>query len=195
MRMIYETKLKANKEIMNKLFQGLVSDTNRFLFSNSRYTTFEMVSRILKDYDIEITSLYADLMMRPLSEIRLQGYMSESMKLTDNKVGYMIITDDILKKYEVDVASPGNLINNFNYIDEVLVWVAITEDKKNELFKANIRSRGPVINEVAEHYNGGGHKMASGAKMKTMDEVNNLIKDLDKVVETYLKENGDSNED
>ena len=195
MRMIYETKLKANKEIMNKLFQGLVSDTNRFLFSNSRYTTFEMVSRILKDYDIEITSLYADLMMRPLSEIRLQGYMSESMKLTENKVGYMIITDDILKKYEVDVASPGNLINNFNYIDEVLVWVAITEDKKNELFKANIRSRGPVINEVAEHYNGGGHKMASGAKMKTMDEVNNLIKDLDKVVETYLKENGDSNED
>lgn len=195
MRMIYETKLKANKDIMNKLFQGLVSDTNRFLFSNSRYTTFEMVSRVLKDYDIEITSLYADLMMRPLSEIRLQGYMSESMKLTDNKVGYMIITDDILKKYEVDVASPGNLINNFNYIDEVLVWVAITEDKKNELFKANIRSRGPVINEVAEHYNGGGHKMASGAKMKTMDEVNNLIKDLDKVVETYLKENGDSNED
>ncbi len=195
MRMIYETKLKANKDIMNKLYQGLVSDTNRFLFSNSRYTTFEMVSRILKDYDIEITSLYADLMMRPLSEIRLQGYMSESMKLTDNKVGYMIITDDILKKYEVDVASPGNLINNFNYIDEVLVWVAITEDKKNGLFKANIRSRGPVINEVAEHYNGGGHKMASGAKMKTMDEVNNLIKDLDKVVETYLKENGDSNED
>ena len=189
MRMIYETKLKANKDIMNKLFQGLVSDTNRFLFSNSRYTTFEMVSRVLKDYDIEITSLYADLMMRPLSEIRLQGYMSESMKLTDNKVGYMIITDDILKKYEVDVASPGNLINNFNYIDEVLVWVAITEDKKNELFKANIRSRGPVINEVAEHYNGGGHKMASGAKMKTMDEVNNLIEDFDKLCKEYLKEN------
>lgn len=195
MRMIYDTKLKANTDIMEKLFQGLVSDTNRFLFSNSKYTTFEMVSRVLKDYDLEITHLYANLMMRPLSEIKLQGYMIDNMKVTDNGVGYMIITDEVLKKYEVDVASPGNLINNFNYINEVFVWLAITEDKKNGLFKANIRSRGPVINEVAERYNGGGHKMASGAKMKTMEEVNALIQELDKETEKYLKENGDSNED
>lgn len=195
MRMIYDTKLKANTDIMEKLFQGLVSDTNRFLFSNSKYTTFEMVSRILKDYNLEITNLYANLMMRPLSEIKLQGYMIDNMRVTDNGVGYMIITDEILKKYEVDVASPGNLINNFNYINEVFVWLAITEDKKNGLFKANIRSRGPVINEVAERYNGGGHKMASGAKMKTMEEVNALIQELDKETEKYLKENGDSNED
>ena len=195
MRMIYETKLKANKEIMNKLFQGLVSDTNRFLFSNSTSNTFEMVSRVLKDYDLEITSLYADLMMRPLSEIRLQSYMSESMKLTDNGVGYMIVTDDILKKYGADVASPGNMINNFNYIEEIYVWVAITEDIKNEIFKVNIRSRGPVINTIAEHYSGGGHKMASGARVKTLDEAKELINELDKVTEEYLKENGDINED
>ena len=44
MRMIYSTKLKANKGIIEKLFQGLVSDTNRFLFSNSSSNTFEMVS-------------------------------------------------------------------------------------------------------------------------------------------------------
>ena len=34
---------------MEKLFQGLVSDTNRFLFSNSKSTTFEMVSNVLRD--------------------------------------------------------------------------------------------------------------------------------------------------
>ena len=194
-RMIYNTKLQANKDIMEKLFQGLVSDTNRFLFSNSTSNTFEIVSKVLKDYDLEITHLYANLMMRPLSEIKLQGYMIDNMKVTDNGVGYMIITDDVLKEYNVDVASPGNLINNFNYINEILVWVAVTEDNKNELFKANIRSRGPVINLVAEKYNGGGHKLASGAKMKTMEEVDTLIKELDKVVGDYLKENGDSNED
>ena len=44
---------------MEKLYQGLVSDTNRFLFSNSRYTTFEMVSRVLKDYDIEFVVISA----------------------------------------------------------------------------------------------------------------------------------------
>ena len=195
MRLIYSTKLVADNKVMEKLFQGLVSDTNRFLFNNSTSETFAMVSRVLKDYDIKIADLYSDLMMRPLTEIRLQGYMSEHLTVTENGVAYIIITDDILKEFGADVASPGNMINSFNYIEGVYVWLAVTEDVKNGLFKMNIRSRGPAINTVAEKYNGGGHKMASGAKVTTMEEVNNLLKDIDKVASEYLKENGDLNED
>ena len=46
------------------------------------------------------------------------------------------------------------------------------------------------INTVAEQYNGGGHKMASGAKVKTMEEVEELIKKIDEVTFEYRKENG-----
>lgn len=194
MRLIYDTKLKADKNVMENLFLGLVSDTNRFMFSNSSSKTFGMVSRVLRDYKLDITKLYSSLYMRPLNEIKLQGYMSEAMKVTENGVGYIKITDEVLKKLGADVASSGNMINNFNYIDEVLVWLAVTEDVKNDLFKINIRSRGPVINTIAEKYNGGGHKMASGAKVMTMDEVDSLIKELDKACMKYLNESSDENE-
>lgn len=194
-RMIYDTKMKTDKSIMEKLFLGLVSDTNRFMFSNSTSTTFTMVSKLLSDYDLDIPSLYSLLYMRPLNEVRLQGYMGENMKVTENGVGYVKISDEILKEFGADVASSGNMINSFNYIDEVIVWLAITEDVKNGLYKMNIRSRGPVINTIAEKYNGGGHKMASGAKVVTMEEVDMLIKDLDKACLDYIKENGDKNED
>ena len=194
MRMIYDSKLEADKSIMETLYLGLVSDTNRFMFSNSTPLTFEVVSRVIKDYGLNISELYSPLYMRPLAEVRLQGYMSEHMKVTDNGVGYIKISDDTLKKYDVDVASSGNMINSFNYIEEVLVWLAITEDVKNGLYKMNIRSRGPVINTVAEKYNGGGHKMASGAKVTTMKEVDSLIKELDEVCANYIKES-DKNED
>ena len=187
-RMIYDTKLKASKEIMEVLYLGLVSDTNRFMFNNSTALTFEIVSRIIKDYNLDISSLYEPLYMRPLNEIRLQGYMSKEMTVTENGLGYIKISDDILKEYSVDVASSGNMINNFNYIEEILVWMAITEDVKNKLFKVNIRSRGPIINTVAEKYNGGGHKLASGAKVSTMEEVDLLIKDLDLVCSKYIEE-------
>lgn len=187
MEMIYKTKLKANKEIMEKLYLGLVSDTNRFMFNNSTTSTFLIVSKVIKDYKLDISKLYEDLYMRPLNEVRLQGYIGENMKITENGVGYIKITDEILTKFGADVASGGNMINNFNYIDEVLVWLAITEDKKNEIIKINIRSRGPIINKVAERYNGGGHKLASGAKVMTMDEADNLIKDLDYVCEKYIE--------
>ena len=193
-QMIYETKLSATKEIMETLYLGLVSDTNRFMFNNSTSKTFEIVSKIIKDYDLNISSLYQPLYMRPLSEIRLFGYMAESMEVTEHGVGYIKVTDDIIKKYEVDVASSGNQINNFNYIEGVYVWLAITEDLKNGIFKINIRSRGPIINDIAEKYNGGGHKLASGARVKTLEEVEELIKELDKRSSEYLEEMSDINE-
>ncbi len=187
MEMIYSTHLQATKEIMEKLFLGLVSDTNRFMFSNSTSNTFRMVSKVLKDYQLDIPKLYSNLYMRPFQEVKLQGYMSQNMKITENGVGYVKITDDVLNSFQVDVASGGNMINNFNYIDEVLVWLAITEDKKNDLIKINIRSRGPVINHIAEKYNGGGHQLASGAKVKTMEEADCLIEDLDYACRKYLE--------
>lgn len=186
LELIYKSRLKADKEVMEKLFLGLVSDTNRFMFPNSTSNTFKIVSKVMKDYKLDIASLYSSLYMRPLNEVRLQGYMAQNMKVTENGVGYIKITDSILDTFQADVASSGNMINNFNYIDEVLVWLAVTEDKKNNIIKINIRSRGPVINAIAERYNGGGHKLASGAKVSTMDEVDCLIDDLDNACLNYI---------
>ncbi len=195
MRMIYDTKLEATKRVMEVLYLGLVSDTNRFMFNNSSYTTFDIVSKVIKDYNLDISSLYSPLYMRPLAEMRLFGYMSESMQVTDYGVGYIEVSDEVLKKYGVDVASSGNMINNFNYIEEVLVWLAITEDTKNGIFKINIRSRGPVINTIAEKYNGGGHKLASGARVTIKEDAYKLIDDLNEACRKYIEELGDINED
>lgn len=78
------------------------------------------------------------------------------------------------------------MVNNFNYIDGVYVWITMTEDVKNNLIKANIRSRGPIINTVAEHYHGGGHKFASGARVFSWEEADALIRDLDTASKEFL---------
>ena len=71
------------------------------------------------------------------------------------------------------------------FVNEILVWVFFSEDTKMNVIKANIRSRGPIINEVASKFGGGGHKFASGARLKSWEEVNNLIKELDEVTSIY----------
>lgn len=185
--MLYDTKLKRDKGIIEKLFLGLVSDTNRFLFSNSGSNTFKLVGNIVDEYNLDITKLYQSLYMRPISEVRLHGYISQNMVVTENGVGYIKLTNDIINKFEADTASAGNMVNDFNYIEEILVWLMITEDKKNDILKINIRSRGPEINTVAEKYNGGGHKFACGARLSTFEEVDLLINDLDFLCERYIK--------
>lgn len=186
MELLYKTRLKKDASIMEKLFLGLISDTNRFLF-NAGSDTFKLVSKVLKDYSLDVPSLYQNLYRRPLSEVRLEGYIGQNMIITDNGVGYIKITNDIINKFGADTSSAGNMVNNFNYIEEVLVWLTISEDKKNDIIKVNIRSRGPVINTVAEKYNGGGHKFACGCKLTTFEEVDLLINDLDYVCEKYIE--------
>ena len=183
---LYQTKLKKTKSIMEKLFQGIISDTNRFMFSNSGYKTFELVAKMMKDFNLNLPKLYEPLYLRPLREIKLQGYIEQNMTVTDNGVAYIKITDEIINKFKVDASAAGNMINNFNYIEEVLVWLTISEDVKNDILKISIRSRGPEINKIAEKYNGGGHKLASGARVKTMEEVEFLINDLDKACSEYI---------
>lgn len=188
LELINESDLLMDKDIAEKLFWGIISDTNRFMFNNSTCKTFFLVGELLKRYDLDINKLYEPLYLRPLSEIRLEGYVASNLTITENKVAYIKITDDLLQRFKTDAASPGNMISNFNYIDEILVWIFITEDVKNENVRISIRSRGPIINSVAEKYNGGGHKYASGARLKNMDDADPLILELDKVCEKYIKE-------
>ncbi len=184
MKLILNTKLECNKEIAQTLFMGLVSDSNRFLFNSCTADTFLLVSKFLEEYKFDINPLYQQLYARPLNEVRFEGYIALNMIVTDNSLGYIKITDDIINQFDVDSASAGNMVNNFNFINEVLVWATVTEDIKNDQWRVSIRSRGPAINQIAEKYHGGGHKQAAGAKPKTFEEAMELIHDLD----MFLKE-------
>ncbi len=185
MELISETELKCNKEVAELLYMGLVSDSNRFLFNSSTYKTFGIVSKYMEKYDFDLASIYQKLYLRPLSEVRLEGYISLNMNVTENNLAYIVISDEIINSFEVDSASAGNMINNFNFIKEVLVWATITEDIKNNQYRISIRSRGPEINKVAELHGGGGHKFASGVRVKTLDEAMNVMKDLNLELANY----------
>ena len=184
-KFILDNKLKINQKIAENIYLGIVGDTDRFLHDYTTNETIELASKLLNMSNIDFTNLYSSLYSRPLSEVKFQGYIYQNLEITKNHVAYIKLTDEILKKYEVDSASAGNMINDLKYVNEILVWVFFSEDVKMNIIKANIRSRGPVINEIASKYGGGGHKFASGARLKNWNDADDLIKDLDEISSTY----------
>lgn len=188
MKIIEDTELQCNSSIAELLYMGLVSDSNRFLFNSCTPETFNIVSRYLEKYPFDLSKVYQKLYMRPLNEVRLEGYISLNMQVTPNNLGYVYISDEVINKLGVDSASAGNMVNNFNFIKEVLVWATITEDVKNNQFRVSIRSRGPEIKDVAERHNGGGHKYAAGVKAKTKEDAMEVMRDLDILLQDYNKE-------
>lgn len=182
---IFNNKIEINKEIGEKLYLGIVGDTDRFLHDYTSSKTFCLVTRLLEETNIDFTSLYKVLYQRPISEIRFEGYIYQNLILTENGVAYIKITDRKLKEFGVDSAAAGNMINDLKFVNEIIVWVFLTEDIKSNLIRANIRSVGPYINDVATKFGGGGHKYASGVKLKTWDDSDKLINELDELVKNY----------
>lgn len=184
LEIINNTKLKINDNIASNLFIGIVSDTNRFLFSTSD-KTFSLVSNLIHKNKLDIDKLYKQVYSKPLSEIRLMGYIASSLKVDKNGFAYIELDEDIINSFGADISSASNMINDFNNINEVMVWVFVSHDSKNNLYRVNIRSRGPVINEIASKYHGGGHKFASGVRTESHEDIENLINDLKKLCKEY----------
>ena len=169
------------------LFMGIIADTNRFLFSSNNSATYKIVSELIEEQKIEPNKLYGLLYKRSISEVRLEGLISLNMKITKHGVGYIKITDSDLKSINASSASVGSIMNNYNFIDEVVVWIVFTEDLKSNVIRTSARSRGPIINKLFEQYNGGGHLYACGAKLQGFNEADEIIDKLDDLCMEYCE--------
>ena len=181
--LILETRLILTKSVAENLFIGIVSDSNRFLLSTSK--TLRIVAELIEKGHINIKDIYPKLYERPLSEVKFKAYLAQNLIVTENGFAYIKIGTKEIDEFSVDSSTASNMINDFNYITGIYVWTFITYNEKNNQYKVNIRSRGPIINDIAAKYNGGGHKFASGVRTEKEEDIDNLIKDLDKVCKEF----------
>lgn len=184
--LIMDTKLVLNKKIAANLFLGMVSDSERFLLKNTTAHTFEVAARLIRESDLDFPVLYDKLYIRPFNEVKFQAYIINNLTIVDNALAYIKINEDVLKEYNVDASTVTNMINNFNFIGDYVVWCFVVNDSRNDQLKISIRSRGPIINTIANRYNGGGHKLAAGCRLKTYEEVDKLLEDLKDAAVSYI---------
>jgi len=184
-KLLLKSNLTLTTAIASNLFCGIVSDSDRFLLYYTTLETFEIVSSLIKRTGLSFTKLYEKLYERPIEDIRFHGYLSSHLEITQDGLAYVKISDEVIREYGVDTSTASNMINDFNYIKDVFVWVFVTFDAKNDVYKVNIRSKGPVINEIASKYHGGGHKYASGVRTNSEEDIEHLLQELDEACRLF----------
>ncbi len=189
--LIFNTSLKLNTDIASKLYIGIIADTNRFMYYYTTYKTFTIVGRLIKETNLNFTTLYEPLYLKPIKEIRFQGYIASNLTINDSGFAYIKINDDVLDEYGIDAATACNMVGNFNYIEEIKAWVIFAYDKNSDFIRTSIRSRGPAINEIAVRYGGGGHIYASGVRFPNFEATQPFIEELDKICADYSKNNNE----
>ncbi len=178
-QLILQTKLKLTTAVAEKLFMGIIADSNRFLFTNNSPEVFRTTATLIEKSQLDITALYEKVYKRSIVELRFESYIGTNFHITENGLAHLYIPSEVLKEYKVDSATPGNMINNFNYVEGINIWVIFSQDKANNNIRGTIRSRGVVINDIASEFGGGGHEFASGVRLKEQSDMEKLIARLE----------------
>lgn len=180
--------LAMDTKIAENLYIGMVFDSDRFLLPNTSVETLKTAYELVKTSNINFVNLYDNLYERSINEEKFRAYLINNIEITENRFGFIFVPSEDLKKFNVEPTSVSNQVNDFYFIKELMCWMFVVYDERNDIYKANIRSRGPVINEVVAQYNGGGHKFASGCRTSDYKVIEALAKDLDATCKTYNDE-------
>ena len=180
--------LAMDTKIAEDLYVGMVFDSDRFLLPNTSAETLKTAYELVKTSNINFVNLYDNLYERSINEEKFRAYLINNIEITENRFGFIFVPSEDLKKFNVEPTSVSNQVNDFYFIKELMCWMFVVYDERNDIYKANIRSRGPVINEVASKYNGGGHKFASGCRTSDYKVIEALAKDLDATCKKYNDE-------
>lgn len=164
-----------NEDVKSLAYLGIVGDTGRFLY-NSHETTYDVMSDISKG-GLDTNSLLLELYKKSLEDFKFTGFLISNFNLTDKGVLSVFVSIEDREKYGVDEANAALQVNVFREVEEVKVWFMALETEND--IRVRLRSKDVPINDVAQHFGGGGHKHASGVRFRRREDLQLLIEKLE----------------
>lgn len=171
-----QNQLKLSDQAARLLYAGILGDTGRFLYPATTSKTFIIASELLK-YDFDFAALARQMDSFPYKIAKLQAYVFENLEIDKNGAARIILSQKILKKFNLTDAETSAIVSSPGKIDTVQVWAIFVEQADGH-YRVRLRSKSTVINEVAKRHAGGGHPLASGANSYSLAENEVIYQEL-----------------
>ncbi|MFS0574867.1 bifunctional oligoribonuclease/PAP phosphatase NrnA [Sporosarcina sp. 179-K 3D1 HS] len=164
-----------NDSAARLLFAGIVGDTGRFMFPSTTEKTFHIASELI-GYHFDRTALFAGMYEVSRELLQLKGYIYQNFEMDENGCAFIKLNQSLLNQFQVTVSETSQLVGILGDVKGICAWVIFIEE--DDQIRVRFRSKGPVINELAARYGGGGHPLAAGASVHSWDEADEVIRDL-----------------
>jgi len=186
---IYDLQLGnlIDKNAADCLMTGLITDTGRFKYALSP-NVFSVASKLLES-GADIAKVNSEIYdSSSIDRLKLKGFsLSERMViLPEHRAAYIYLSIEDYKKYNFKIGDNEGLVNLPLGIKDVVFSTLISET--DDIVKFSFRSKGDfATNEFAKkHFNGGGHKNASGGKAH--GDFKAIIEKFTKLIPQYSEE-------
>ncbi len=159
-------KSDIDKDMADKLYAGILTDTGRF-----RHSTSAKLYRIVADLkelgmdDLEVHDAIYNSMYE--KHLRLIGHCLNNRfeVFPEAKAGLIYLTKEDYKNFNIKRGDTEGLVNYPMMMKDIRLSALIMEQPT--IVKLSLRSKGDLsVQEIArKHFHGGGHKNASGGYM------------------------------
>ncbi|QQK81112.1 bifunctional oligoribonuclease/PAP phosphatase NrnA [Salicibibacter cibi] len=174
---------KLDGECARLLYAGIVGDTGRFSHPNTSARTFKAV-QLLFEREFDVRRLFNEMYKKPLSLLRMEGEVLSDFTLSENGVGVIVLSQEQLRKYQVSVNESSAIVHAVANVEDIVAWVTFVE-LEDKSYRVRLRSKGPVINELAGRFQGGGHPLAAGATAENDEERARVVEQLEEICKAY----------
>ncbi len=162
------------------LYTGVVTDTGRFVHSNTTAEALRVASALVA-LGADVAKINQVIYFtKPYIELKLQGRALEKMQLRfDNKYSEIILTRRDFETFGATPAQTQGIVSQPTMIPGVEVSALIKEEA--DKVSVNLRSRGAAdVSQIAQTFGGGGHARAAGFKVtgKSVDQVAQELADV-----------------
>lgn len=178
--LLNESQVQITLKGAEALYMGIVGDTNRFMYSSTDDRTFNAATLLFKK-GIDLQNIYDRMYLSSLNDLYVRKFILNHFQI-DDTIAYYILKNEDLQHLNITREQGSNYIHTLGSIKEFDVWIAITENTKDQNWRISLRSRHVPVNKVANQYRGGGHIYAAGATLLSLDELPALLHDIKEVI-------------
>lgn len=173
----------------NCLYAGILTDTGRFLYPSVTPRTYAIASKLVQK-GCNRQKVHDAIYLKDIDQMRFSTYILRKAHF-DKSVGmaWAKLGKNSFDRYGVKLRM--SMVHVLGNIKNINIWFTFYYDNVVKKWKGSIRSNKLPINQIAEKYHGGGHKLAAGVTILKHKEFKMMINDI----REYLRKNIPSNED
>lgn len=160
--------MPLTKGAAEALFVAVVTDTGRFMFSNSTPAAYRIIASLVEEFALDVNTLTGHI-YRSKTEprLRLEAMVAQTVRTSlEGKVVSAQVTSAMLADTGCTEMEANELVTIPKSLKGSMVCVMFREVGPTEV-KVSLRSEGQLaVNEIAARFGGGGHHRAAGCHLR-----------------------------
>ncbi|MDD3503330.1 MAG: DHHA1 domain-containing protein [Eubacteriales bacterium] len=159
-----------DRSIATLLMAALISDTGRFVYSNTTSRSFRTAAWLM-EYEPDIRMITYQLFdLNSQTRLRLTGRIfTDTEFCCDGRLAIALVDQNLLSEYGATEHDLEGIVSQLRNVEGVEVSFVLRQHTNGDI-KVNIRSSdGFNASEFARSYGGGGHPKAAGMTLKSQN--------------------------